>query len=229
MTTTGHGLPDYLADMLIASGITPTPLNSNDQPETEPNPHTEWAISRWANATPPRYRRSEATHPAVIEWAHQAATWDPNNLTDFRSLLITGPTGTGKTYQAYGALRLIAENSRQGFECIAITSADLYGSMRPTGGMGDTEARLRQLSEVRFLLVDDLGSAKTSEFTEEVTYRLINHRYNHCLPTIFTSNLPPQFDKGPDLTKNLGERTASRLAEMATTVIIVGADRRRGQ
>lgn len=229
MTTTDHGLPDYLADMLIANGITPTPLDDTAEPEPEPNPHTDWAISRWENATPPRYRRSEATHPAVIEWARQAATWNPKNLTDLRSLLITGPTGTGKTYQAYGALRLIAEASKQGFECIAITSADLYGSMRPTGAMGDTEARLKQLSEIRFLLVDDLGSAKTSEFTEEVTYRLINHRYNHCLPTIFTSNLPPQFDNGPDLTKNLGERTASRLAEMVTTVIIAGPDRRRGQ
>lgn len=227
--TTNHGLPDYLADMLIAGGITPTPLDNEASLVDEPNPQTEWAMSRWEQATPPRYRRSVATHPDVIAWATQAARWNPKQTDDTRSLLITGPTGTGKTYQAFGALRLIAEHHGDGFECMAVTSADLYGSLRPTGGMGDTEDRLRQLREIRFLLVDDLGTAKTSEFTEEVTYRLINHRYNHCLPTIFTSNLPPQFENGPDLTKNLGERSASRLAEMVTTVVIVGNDRRREQ
>jgi DNA replication protein DnaC len=229
VTTTDHGLPDYIADMLIANGITPTPVDGPAETADEPDPRTEWALARWEQATPPRYRRSEATHPDVAAWAQQAAEWDPRQLPTTRSLLITGPTGTGKTYQAFGALRLIAENHGDGFECIAITSADLYGSLRPTGGMGDTEARMRKLCEVRFLLVDDLGTAKTSEFTEEVTYRLINYRYNHCLPTIFTSNLPPQFDNGPDLVKNLGERSASRLAEMVTTVVINGTDRRRGQ
>ena len=38
--------------------------------------------------------------------------------------------------------------------------------------------------------VDDLGAAKPSEWTEEINYRLVNHRYEHMLPTIFTSNVP---------------------------------------
>ncbi|MER7128641.1 hypothetical protein [Streptosporangium saharense] len=39
------------------------------------------------------------------------------------------------------------------------------------------------------LLLDDLGSAKASEWTEEITYRVINHRHENLLPGVFTSNL----------------------------------------
>jgi DNA replication protein DnaC len=63
---------------------------------------------------------------------------------------------------------------------------------------------------------------KASEWTEEVTYRVINHRYEHQLPTIVTSNLG-----GGDLRTGLGERIASRLAEMAKRVALKGTDRRR--
>src|SRR3546814_11554545 len=58
--------------------------------------------------------------------------------------------------------------------------------------------------------------------TEEVTYRLIDHRYTHCLPTIFTTNVPTS-----NLRDQLGDRVASRLAEMCTRVTLTGSDRRR--
>jgi DNA replication protein DnaC len=144
------------------------------------------------------------------------------------SLLLTGPTGTGKTHQAYGALRHIAESApRRRYSVIAIPAADMYGELRPTGQAGAAEHRLRQLASVPLLLLDDLGSAKASEWTEEVTYRLINERYNTCLPTLFTSNLPPRADGRPDLAAALGDRIVSRLAEMTTVIDMRGADRRR--
>lgn len=72
------------------------------------------------------------------------------------------------------------------------------------------------------LLLDDLGAAKTSEWTAELTYRLINHRYEHLRPTLITTNLPTA-----DLRTTLGDRIASRLAEMTQRVILTGPDRRR--
>ncbi|CCA55383.1 putative DNA replication protein, partial [Streptomyces venezuelae ATCC 10712] len=87
---------------------------------------------------------------------------------------------------------------------------------------------------VPLLLLDDLGSAKATEWTEEVTYRLVNERYNACRPTIYTSNLPARavLDEqgrplGPDLTTALGERIVSRLSEDTTVVAMTGTDRRR--
>ncbi|MFW3474385.1 hypothetical protein [Streptomyces microflavus] len=67
----------------------------------------------------------------------------------------------------------------------------MYGLLRPKGSERGTEEELRRLVKVPLLVLDDLGSAKASEWTEEVTYRLINERYNACRPTLYTSNLPP--------------------------------------
>ena len=72
------------------------------------------------------------------------------------------------------------------------------------------------------LLLDDLGAAKSSEWVEEITYRLINRRYNLMLPTLITSNL-----RISDLRAYLGDRVASRLAQMTTRIAFETADRRR--
>ena len=73
------------------------------------------------------------------------------------------------------------------------------------------------------LFVDDLAAAKLTEWTEEVTYRLVNYRYEQCLPGIFTSNVPPA-----QLRDALGERIASRLVEMCERIVLKGDDRRKG-
>lgn len=205
-------------------------LNTTTSPDEPGHPdfhrraRADFALARWAAATPPRYRDATATHPDVTAWALLTAA-DPDQA---RSLLLTGTTGTGKTHQAYGALRLLAEAGPERYELIATTAADLYGRLRPNATPGGTEYELGRLTRIPLLLLDDLGSAKTSEWTEEITYRLINERYNHCRLTIFTSNLPARSQAGnPDLASALGERIVSRLAEMTTIIPMTGADRRR--
>ncbi len=186
----------------------------------------EYAMTRWETATPPRFRDAEATLPKVRAWADRART-DPASAG---AMLLTGPTGTGKTHEAYGALRHIAAGGPDRFELVAVNSADMYGSLRPSHVTGASERELGRLSKVQYLYLDDFGTSKTSEWTEEITYRLINYRYNHCLPTIIASNLPARDTDGPDLTDFVGDRVASRLAEMVTALVpMIGDDRRRGQ
>lgn len=103
----------------------------------------------------------------------------------------------------------------------ATTTADLHARLRPRAGH-DAERDLQSLARSPLLLLDDLGAAKTSEWTEELTYRLINHRYEHLLPTLITTNLPTA-----ELRTTLGDRVASRLAEMTDRVVLTGPDRRR--
>ncbi|QKW51523.1 ATP-binding protein [Streptomyces buecherae] len=219
--------------ILAAKGLRVLPDAPADETSEENPGDREWhrraradyALNRWRSATPPRFSEAEATIPEVIGWADRTLT----DNAAAGALLLTGLTGTGKTHQAFGALRRIAASGPDRFELIAMNSADMYGNLRPSQVMGAAERELRRLSEVQYLFLDDLGTAKTSEWTEEVTYRLINHRYNHCLPTLITSNLPARDENGPDLTGFVGARVASRLAEMVTTLVpMVGADRRRG-
>ncbi|MGA5631406.1 ATP-binding protein, partial [Streptomyces lydicamycinicus] len=165
-------------------------------------------------------------HPAVAAWVRevaQAGRPGPKGapgIAQGRSLLIVGTTGTGKTHQAYGAVRsLLLAGVRLRWK--AITAADLYAELRPRPGH-DGERELMDLSRCPLLIIDDLGAAKGSEWTEEITMRLINRRYNEMLPTLVTTNLGMA-----DLRAHIGDRVASRLTEMTDKVILDGPDRRR--
>lgn len=213
--------------------VTAGPVDDTPQPDAPGHPEyhrrqrAEFALSRWQTATPYRYRQATAEHPQVQAWADRAAT----DSHAAGLLLLTGSIGTGKTHQAYGALRRIAEAGPKRYELIAITAPDMYGLLRPGGSDKGSEHELKRLCRVPLLLLDDLGTEKLSEWTEEATYRIVNHRYNEALPLLITTNLVvrtgPGPGAGPDLATRLGERLASRLAQTATVVTLTGPDRRR--
>jgi DNA replication protein DnaC len=190
----------------------------------EPEPVT--ALQLADARIPPRYRHALADHPRITAWVTEIArTGRPGpggipGIATGPSLLIAGPTGTGKTHQAYGAIRtLLRAGVRLRWE--GTTVADLYAAQRPQHG-SDPEQQLWRLARSPLLLLDDLGAAKQSPWTEELTYRLVNHRYNQLLPTLITTNLPVA-----ELRDAVGDRVASRLAEMTDRVILTGHDRRR--
>jgi DNA replication protein DnaC len=151
----------------------------------------------------------------VLAWVRDFRS----NPAGARSLLLVGPTGTGKTWQAYGALRL-AVCTAHSPRWSATTFADFTAALRPSAK--DPEATLTTYRQAGLLLLDDLGAAKSSEWVEETTYRLLNHRYESMLPSIFTTNLPLA-----DLRTGLGDRIASRLVETCDRVVLTGSDRRR--
>jgi len=190
-----------------------------DEPDI---PHTPaWFRARnrqyAADNIPPRYADACLDREDVYQWLLDALT-DPR---DAQSLLLAGITGTGKTHLAYAALRLAGEAGHKSMTWVATSTAALYGDLRPSAKR-DSEAVFAKVMDAPLLLLDDLGAAKTTEWTEEITYRLIDHRYNHCLPSIFTTNA-----RSGELTQILGDRIGSRLTEMCQKVVIEGTDRRR--
>lgn len=183
------------------------------------------AGERSLSKIPSRYSGAVATDPDVTNWVRgliDTARRDERSIpriTRGASLLLLGPTGTGKTHTAYGVVRALAVS---GARCpwTFTTAADLYARLRPRHGV-DSEAEFEQYARATFLVLDDLGAAKGTEWNEEINYRLINYRYEHELPTLITSNVAPA-----KLGEALGERVASRLVEMATRVVLRGSDRR---
>lgn len=203
---------------------TPTP-DEPGHPEYHRRQRAAFALARWTTAVPHRYSQATATHPDVQGWADRAA----KDIRDAGILVLNGGIGTGKTHQAYGALRRIAEAGPHRFEMIATTAPDLYGKLRPGGSDKGSEHELKQYARIQLLLLDDLGTEKLSEFTEEATYRIVNERYNACLPLIITTNLMIRAAPGEPqaLTDRLGDRLASRLAQSAHIVTLAGPDLRR--
>lgn len=184
----------------------------------DPDDTRAWMIERnldrCARLFPTRYVNAEADHPDVVAWGMDYRA-DPKRSP---SLLLLGPTGTGKTHQAYGALRAaLARPAAVRWE--AVSAADMVAETRGAKSVDDV---LAKYTGTDLLLLDDLGVAKASEWTEEVTYRVIDHRYRECRPSIFTSNIA-----APKLRELLGERVASRLVEMCSApVVLRGPDRR---
>jgi DNA replication protein DnaC len=224
---TANGLPK----ILHSHGINPDQLLA--QADDDPYGHaaeTLAAIADTEQRMPHHYRTAVATEPGLLAWAGRlidnarANQTRTHSLRPFighgPSLLLIGPTGVGKTHEAYGTLRHIAcAGVRSAWR--ATPAADLYALLRPRHNV-DSEAEFRRWADARLLLLDDLGAAKTSEWIEEVNYRLINHRYEHELPTLITSNLTPN-----QLSASVGERVYSRLSEMCQRIPLKGDDRRR--
>lgn len=223
----------HLEQLLAARGISLDWLNSGDADPYDPANVARYSIVAAAKIIPAHYRAATVESPEIHTWLNELVTSARKDQTERgapvasvfegRSLLLLGATGTGKTHQAYGAIRELAITgvaARWG----VTTSADLYAALRPRHGI-DSEAEFARYRDARILLLDDLGAErKPTEFTEEINFRLINHRYENHLPTLITSNLVPK-----ELSSRLGDRVTSRLIEMCQRVVFKGPDRRRGE
>jgi len=178
--------------------------------------YREIALAAHQRQTPAAFTHARADMPQVTAWADAYTT---GRLGPRHSLLLLGTTGTGKTHQAYGALRRIAETGVPNASWAGGAVSQLLADLRPSGTNPD--ATFRQLTTARLLLLDDIGAEKPSQWTEETLLRLTDHRYAHRLPVIVTGNGAWQ-----DIADAIGDRTASRLAGMCTLVEFKGEDRR---
>lgn len=170
------------------------------------------------------YRNAMVEHPLIAEWLSNYL----ESPAGARSLLLCGPTGTGKTWAAYGAFMAAAlggiQPNRAGRYmpvCYRVTShANFLDNLRP-GRLDDPDKYFTRLKEAPLLIVDELGAVKYSDWVEKTTFELIQDRRAQGCPTIYTTNLP--FEAMPEA---LGSPVASRLAEQCDIVDILGEDRR---
>lgn len=178
--------------------------------------HARQTITECDTRLPSRYRNATVEHPDVLAWLDD---WH-RNPRECGSLMLSGTVGVGKTWEAFGALRA-AVTGPQATTWEAVVAPEMHAALRPSP-KGDPEAVMRRYQTVGLLLVDDLGTGKSSEWVEESMYRVIGSRYNDCLPTIYTTNVT-----NDRLRETLGDRVASRLNEICDWVVMTGPDRRR--
>lgn len=209
----------------------PTIVTLDDYPDPDRDRYwvaenLESAARALEAALPLHFAAAVADHPDVVAWVKavvQAAVdakLTVPAVTSGPSLLLCGRVGRGKTHQAWGAIRALAVTGLR-IAWVVTTAADMYAAIRPRTGV-DSETVFQHYARARLLVLDDVGASKSTEWTEEINYRLVNHRYENELPTLFTSNLTPK-----ELAGMVGDRVASRLIEMTRPVAVHGEDRRR--
>ena len=207
-----------IRELLARRGIDPdTPIP--DEPPFDPIAwRLEHYAARLAAEVPTQFRDAQPDHPQVRAWLEQHLA-DPAAAP---SIVLAGNTGTGKTHLAYGILRYlvgVAARANRDFRWLVTTHADLNAALRPKPDDSHAYA-LDPYLDAPFLILDDVGAGKGSEFTEENITRLIDHRWARRMATVYTTNL--DVDR---LEKVVGERVVSRMAD-AVHVELVGDDRR---
>ena len=86
------------------------------------------------------------------------------------------------------------------------------------------------MKTIDVLVIDDLGKEKKSDWTRQTLFDVINHRYEHQLPTIITTNLVSESgDDFSELANHVEGAVWSRLCEMCNNVITKSGDYRQGR
>mgnify|MGYP001079432939 CR=1 FL=1 len=106
-----------------------------------------------------------------------------------QSLLFSGATGLGKTYLSACIARVVAD---RGFSVCYAPVGQLFSAFeddkfRPRPDISRTEAFF--ISDL--LVLDDLGTEMTTQFTISVLYQLLNTRLMEKKPVILSTNLAP--------------------------------------
>jgi len=157
----------------------------------------------------PTYADAEPTAPAVAEWVTAAVSGDR------RWLVLLGPVGTGKTWQAVGAYRAAVETT--GWDGVVLRATTLL--MRASGA--DSErVPWAAYEDADLLLLDDIPPSLT-EHDRRTLLRLIDTRQARQRRTIITTNLGRE-----QVRAHLGDQLASRLSAGTRVVVMEGADRR---
>lgn len=140
-----------------------------------------------------------------------------------KSLYIEGPYGSGKTHLAVAVMqRLINERK---VPCLFMTVPEMLEQMRDEYDQQESESVLDTVKNAEFLVLDDLGAEKPTEWSQERLFMIINHRYNNSLPTIFTSN----YSLEALGEYRVGGRIESRMHEMCHVVFPGDLDYRKGE
>jgi DNA replication protein DnaC len=112
-------------------------------------------------------------------------------LQQKKSLYFTGVIGSGKTvYAAHLLLSSVDIKGLFGPRRFTFTPV-LLQQLKSTFNNSTSESEsdiIAKYSDAGVLVLDDFGVEKTTEWSYNALYLIINHRYEYLKPTIFTSN-----------------------------------------
>ncbi len=146
--------------------------------------------------------------------------WEKNREAG-KGLYFCGDVGTGKTHLAVAVMNELIQRKRVPSLFVTVPEFldNLRGAYNDPGR--DLDEWMAAVKNAEFLVLDDLGSERPTEWVQERIFVIVNHRYRGALPTVFTSNIGPK-----DLAEQLGERTASRIIAMCEWIALEGEDYR---
>jgi DNA replication protein DnaC len=109
----------------------------------------------------------------------------PELVSEGRSLVAYGPSGTGKTHVAVAiAYRAIQNGSDARF----VTAAHLLEDLSTASREGRLREALNAYTHPGVLVVDEVGYLSLGPDAANVLFQVVNERYLHRRPMVFTTN-----------------------------------------
>lgn len=140
------------------------------------------------------------------------------NYQQGRNLLLFGDVGTGKTFFAAAVLNAAID---EGYKCLFTSFAREVNEITKAH---DKNEYLRELKSYDFVVFDDFGVERETEYNLEQIYQIVNARYVANKPMIVTTNMGVEELNTEEINK---KRIISRIAEKVVTVPFWGEDRRK--
>ena len=162
-------------------------------------------MSRGRSTDPANQERFARAVAAAQQFAQEPSGW----------LVLCGPSGCGKTHLAAAMANACIEQGRPAFFVVA---ADLLDHLRAAYRPGSEVSYDELFDEVRnapLVILDDLGVYSATPWAQEKLFQLINHRYNHRLPTVFTTSVP---------LEEMDERLRTRLCDASLSQVFLLED-----
>lgn len=139
------------------------------------------------------------------------------------NLILCGATGLGKTHLSTSVARRVID---RGFDVYYASALQMFSDFEHTrfgSGLADAPSvDIARYSECELLILDDLGTEVTNQFTNSCLYLVLNNRINLRRPTVISTNL-----SGKEIKERYTDRIASRILGDFKPLLFVGTDVRR--
>lgn len=165
------------------------------------------------------FERDDGSQPK-LSFCREYAKNFADKLKRGSGLILLGPCGTGKTF---GAACILNSVLNQGYQALMISVEKIAEQAEEAGFEGRGEY-YDELMNIPLLIIDDLGTARETDYMMEITNRVITDRDKSMKPLIVTTNIPYDEIKNPKTDD--WARIWSRINARAIPINFAGADKR---